>query len=57
MKRVINGLGLFNLCINLLSLIFWCLGNFLLFYLNECQNILKQKENEKDEDDNENNMN
>ena len=54
MKRVINGLGLFNLCINLLSLIFWCLGKFPLFYLTECQKILKQKENEKDEDDDEN---
>ena len=54
MKGVINGLGLFNLCINLLSLIFWCLGKFPLFYLTECQKILKQKENEKDEDDDEN---
>ena len=43
MNRVINDLGLFNLCINLLSLIFWCLEKFPLFYLIEFQKILKQK--------------
>ena len=43
MKKVINGLELFNLCINLFSLIFLCLGKFSLFYLTECQKILKQK--------------
>ena len=56
MKKVINGLELFNLCINLFSLKFLCLGKFPLFYLTECQKILKQK-NEKDEDDNENKVN
>ena len=43
MKKVINGLELFNLCINLFSLKFLCLGKFPLFYLTECQKILKQK--------------
>ena len=43
MKKVINGLELFNLCINLFSLKFLCLGKFSLFYLTECQKILKQK--------------
>ena len=51
--KYISGLGLANLIINIISLILWMQGKFQLFYLTECQKILKQKQNKTILDDDE----
>lgn len=43
---VINSFGLTNLIFNLLALVVWLCSKFNLFYLTECQKMLKKKKND-----------
>lgn len=49
-NEVIDGLGLVNFIFNCLALILWLYSKFNLFYLTECQKMLKKKKNEQRED-------
>ena len=53
-NNVIDDLGLVNFIYNCIALLLWLYSKFNLFYLTECQKMLKKKKNEQSDESAEN---